>query len=119
MAGSLHAVTQLALIYLLADYRKAYDPLYEDYREKRDVYRSCRGNQSEIAALWVDVQNAYDLTEANYRKQQFTMGLIVGSYLWNIADAWLFMPKRTENNWTSAVKTDGHTVAIQMGITFP
>jgi len=117
--GGVYLATQIALSYLLINQRSDYETLHEDYLDKRTVYSEFQGTQEQITALWSDAEVAYDLSEANYRKQQFTLGLIVGSYLWNVADAWLFMPKRTGNNLSVGVSSDGHSISAQIGICLP
>ena len=117
--GGVYLATQIALSYLLINQRSDYETLHEDYLDKRTVYSEFQGTQEQITALWSDAEVAYDLSESNYRKQQFTMGLLVGSYLWNVADAWLFMPKRTGNNLSVGVSSDGHSISAQIGICLP
>jgi len=69
--------------------------------------------------MWSDVQTAYNLSESNYQSQQITVGLIAGAYLWNIADAWLFMPRITESNWSTGVSTDGKSISAHIGVSLP
>jgi len=65
------------------------------------------------------VQSAFDASESNYRNQQITMGLMVGAYMWNVADAWLFMPRRTESNWSTGLISDGRSVSAQVKLNLP
>jgi len=118
--GTVYMLTQFSLIYMLIDQRSEYETLNQDYLDKRSVYTDFQGPQEQISALWNDVETAYDLSEANYKKQQITIGLMAGAYLWNIADAWLFMPKMTEVEWlTTGINVDGHSVSAHVGITLP
>lgn len=119
VTGGLYLASQLALFYMLVDARSEYETLHQDYLDKRTFYTEFIGSQDQIAALWTDVEDAYDLSESNYQKQQITMGLIAGAYLWNIADAWLFMPKRTESNWSTNIHTDGHSIAARVSVKLP
>ena len=117
--GSVYLVTQASLVFLLLDQRAEYQDLHQDYLDKRAAYQDFQGTADQIANLWDAVQTAYDRTDANYRSQQLTTGLIVGTYLWNIADAWLFMPRITESNWSAGVSSDGKTVSAHIGVTLP
>jgi hypothetical protein len=117
--GTLYLLTELSLVYLLVDQRAEYEDLHQKYLDTRSTYTNFSGTQDQITALWNDVETAYDLSEATYKKQQITIGLIAGAYLWNIADAWLFMPKRTEIEWLGSIDTDNHTVTATVGIRLP
>ncbi len=117
--GVAYLASEMALINLLVDQRADYGDLHQDYLDKRSIYSGFQGSQAEITQLWGEVQTAYDLSESNYRDQQITMGLIVGTYLWNLADAWLFMPRITESNWSTGVSTDGTTISAHIGVSLP
>jgi len=44
---------------------------------------------------------------------------MVGAYLWNVVDAWLFMPRRTESNWSTGIISDGRSVSAQLKVELP
>jgi hypothetical protein len=117
--GTIYLATQFSFIYVLTGQRSKYDDLHQDYLDKRSIYSEFQGSQAEITQMWSDVQTAYDLSKSNYRNQQITMGLIAGAYLWNIADAWLFMPRITESNWSTRVTTDGKSISAHIGVSLP
>jgi TolB-like protein len=117
--GSVYLIAELSMVYLLLGQLSEYDDLHQDYLEKRSAYSTFQGSQEQITEMWSDVQTAFDLSESNYRKQQLTMGLIVGAYMWNIADAWLFMPRRTESNWSTGIISDGRSVSAQVQVNLP
>jgi TolB-like protein len=117
--GSVYFFAHLGLFYLLNTQRVDYKSLHQDYLNKLDIYRDFRGTEEEIAALWRNVEGAHELSESNYRNQQITMGLIAGAYLWNVADAWLFMPRRTESDWTANIISDGNSISAQVKMSLP
>ena len=117
--GSIYLLGEAALFYQLLNQRTKYDDLHQVYIDKRSTYSSFQGTELEITQLWAEVQDAFDETESNYRNQQITMGLMAGVYLWNIADAWLFMPRRTENNWSTGIISDGNSVSAQVKVNLP
>ena len=114
-----YILTEASLIYNLSNQRSEYTKLNQDYLDKRNVYSEFQGSQTEISQMWSEVQTAYDLSESNYRNQQITMGLIAGAYLWNVADAWLFMPRRTESDWTANIYSDGNSISAQVKVSLP
>jgi hypothetical protein len=114
-----YMVAEASLIYDLNLLLIDYDKLHQNYLDKRDSYSNFEGSQDEITQKWIEVQFAFDASESNYRQQQITMGLIVGAHVWNVADAWLFMPKRTESNWTTGIITDGRSVSAQVKVNLP
>ena len=111
--------TEASLIYSLNNQRSDYIKLHQDYLDKRNAYSIFEGSQDELTQLWAEVQSAFDESESNYRKQQITMGLMVGAYLWNVVDAWLFMPRRTESNWSTGIISDGRSVSAQLKVELP
>jgi len=117
--GTLYLAAQLGLFYFLNTQRTDYETLHQDYLDKFELYTDFSGSEDQIAVLWGDVETTYDLSESNYAKQQITMGLIVGTYLWNVADSWLFMPKRTESNWSTSVTSDGRSVSAGVTVRLP
>lgn len=117
--GTLYLGTQAALIYSLTNQRSEYEELHQDYLAKRSEYSGFQGSQEEITLKWEEVQTAFDESESNYRKQQLTMGLMVGAYVWNIADAWLFMPRRTESSWSTGFTTDGNSISAHLKVNLP
>jgi TolB-like protein len=117
--GTVFLAAQLGLIYLLNGQRSEYESLNQDYLNKFNLYKDYVGSEDQIDALWGDVEVSYELSEANYQKQQITMGLIVGSYLWNVADSWLFMPKRTESNWSASFTSDGRSLSAGIEVRLP
>ena len=119
VVGGIYLVSQAGLLYLLTSQRAEYENLHQEYLIKRTNYSNFMGTQEELTQRWTEVQTAYDASESNYRMQQITMGLIAGAYLWNIADAWLFMPRRTENNWSSGITTDGTSISAQIQVNLP
>jgi TolB-like protein len=119
LIGGIYLVSQASLIYLFMNYRSDYDELHDVYLAKREAYSNFEGTQNEFAQKWTEVQYAIDASESNYRKQQLTMGLMVGAYVWNVADAWLFMPRRTESNWSTAVSTDGNSISATLKVNLP
>jgi len=119
LVGGAYLLGQASLFYMLTNQRSEYDDLREDYLEKRTSYSSFQGTQAEITQLWAEVQTAFDASESNYRNQQITMGLIAGTYLWTIADAWLFMPRRTESNWSTGVSANGKAISAHLQVKLP
>jgi TolB-like protein len=119
LMGGVYLGGQAALFYMLTTQRAEYDDLHNDYLNKRNTYLSFQGSQDELTQLWAEVQSAFDESESNYRKQQITMGLMVGAYLWNVVDAWLFMPRRTESNWSTGIISDGRSVSAQLKVELP
>lgn len=119
LVGALYMGIQIYSLYTLSNQKAEYDLLYEDYSNLRNEYTTFQGTQEEIALKWEAVQKAFDKTESNYRKQQIVMGVMVGSYLWNVADAWLFMPRRTESSWSAGISPNGDGVSAQIKVTLP
>ena len=119
IVGGMYIVGHASLIYMLSTQRSEYDKLLQDYLVTRRNYTNFRGSQEELAQRWETAQSAYDASEEAYRKQQVTIGLIAGTYLLNLADAWLFMPKITESNWSAGVTTDGTTISAHIGVCLP
>jgi hypothetical protein len=117
--GGVYLASEIALINLLVNQRADYGDLRQDYLDKRSIYSEFQGSQAEISQMWSDVQTAYELSESNYRNQQITMGLMAGAYLWNLADAWLFMPRITESNWSSGITSDGTSISAHIGVSLP
>ncbi len=117
--GTIYIAAQASLLFTLVSQRSEYEDLHQDYLDKRLVYSEYEGPQAEIAQVWDEVQTAYDLSESNYEKQQLTIGLMVGAYVWNVADAWFFMPRRTESNISTAVISDGKSVSAQIRVNLP
>ena len=117
--GGVYLASEIALINLLVNQRADYGDLRQDYLDKRSIYSEFQGSQAEITQMWSEVQAAYDLSESNYQNQQITMGLIAGAYLWNLTDAWLFMPRRTESNWSTGVSTDGKSISAHVKVNLP
>jgi TolB-like protein len=119
IAGGIYLFSQAALIYMLVNQRSEYDELHQNYVNKRDAYSNFQGSNDQITEMWTEVQSAFDESEANYQKQQITMGLMAGAYLWNIADAWIFMPRRTENNWSAGISANGETISAHVKVKIP
>jgi hypothetical protein len=117
--GFVYLVAEASLIYNLNIQRSDYDKLHQDYLDKRNAYSNFQGSEAQISEMWADVQSAFDASESNYRNQQITMGLIAGTYLWNIADAWLFMPRRTESNLSAGVATNGNAISAHVKVSLP
>jgi hypothetical protein len=117
--GFVYLVAEASLIYNLNIQRSDYNKLHQDYLDKRDVYSNFQGSQDQISQRWTEVQTAFNASESNYQKQQITMGLIAGTYLWNIADAWLFMPRRTEVNLSAGISSAGRSVSAQVKVNLP
>jgi TolB-like protein len=117
--GTIYLAAQLGLFYLLNTQRSEYETLHQDYLDKFDLYKDFIGSEEQISELWDEVEVSYELSEENYQMQQITLGLIVGSYLWNVADSWLFMPKRTESNWSASVTSAGRSVSAGIEVRLP
>ena len=117
--GIVYIVTEASLMIKLGNQRSDYNRLHQDYLTKHAAYKDFQGSQEEIAQRWAEVQTVYDLSESNYRKQQLTMGLMLGTYLWNVADAWLFMPRITESNWSTGIISDGNSISAQVKVNLP
>jgi hypothetical protein len=115
----IYIVSEASLYYNLNNQRSDYMILHQDYLDKRTAYSSFQGSQEEINQMWAEVQSAYDASESNYQKQQITMGLMVGAYVWNVADAWLFMPRRTESNWSAGINTNGNSISAHLKVNLP
>jgi TolB-like protein len=114
-----YIVTEASLLISLNNQRTDYAKLHQEYLDKRDAYSNFQGSNDQIAERWAEVQTAFDVSEANYQKQQITMGLMAGVYVWNIADAWMFMPRRTESNWSTGLISDGRSVSAQVKLNLP
>ncbi len=117
--SALYLATQASLIYLLNSQRNEYDILNKAYEDKRSVYKDFRGSTDDMGMLWNEVEESFNRSETNYRKQQITAGLLVTAYVWNMADAWLFMPKRTERNWSTNLSIDGNSISAKLSVYLP
>lgn len=118
-AAAFQVLVQAGLFLWLNELRTEFDPLHDEYLTKRSSYSNYQGSQEEIQTLWKGVETAYGKVETNHNKQQLVVGLMAGAYLWNIADAWIFMPKRTESSWSSGVNADGSSISAFVSVKIP
>ena len=57
--------------------------------------------------------------DSNYKLQQVVTGAMVGVYLWNILDAWLFMPKIADNKLHASFYNTNDGFGVSLGVTLP
>lgn len=118
-AGGAFVSIEALLLGLFLIERSDYVNLTDDYETIRNQYESFQGTAAEISAKWREVEETYDLRDDKYRQQQLTVGLMAGVYLWNIADTWLFMPRRTESSLSTGLSIDGHGVSATLQVSLP
>ncbi|MFA4839669.1 MAG: PEGA domain-containing protein [Candidatus Neomarinimicrobiota bacterium] len=112
-AGAGYFAGEVVLFYVLQNQIGLYDNYQEEYRIAREDYRSAIGTPEELKVIWKHVQDSYDKMDNQYRKQQLVAAAMLGLYLWNIADAYLFMPKIGEKHVSVHPTIDGFALRLE------
>lgn len=116
VVGAGYFAGEVALFYVLQNQIGLYEDYKNVYQIERENYRSAIGTPEELNVIWKHIQDSYDKMDNQYRKQQLVAGAMVGLYLWNIADAYLFMPKIGEKHVSVYPTIDGFALRLEAGL---
>lgn len=111
--------SEILMGFVLFNLRDSHSNLEADYRSLRHDYENLNGTTEEIQAAWNDVQDAFNEMDNNYTLQQVVAGTMIGVYLWNIVDSWVFMPKIAERNIQASLYNTGNGIGILLGVNLP
>jgi len=111
--------TEGLLTFSLFGLRDSHTELEAKYQSLRQEYENLNGTTEEIQAAWNNVENAYNEMDSNYKLQQLVTGAMVGVYLWNILDSWLFMPKIADNKLQASFYNTNDGFGVSLGVTLP
>jgi len=103
----------------LFNLRDTHKVLEADYLSLRQNYENLSGTTEEIQSAWDNVQDAYNEMDSNYKLQQVVTGAMVGVYLWNILDAWLFMPRIAESKVQTSFYNTNDGIGVSLGLNLP
>ena len=111
--------SEIVLGFVLLDLRSEHSNLEADYLSLRHDYENLNGTTEEIQSAWNSVEKAYDKMDSNYQMQQVVAGAMIGVYLWNIVDAWVFMPKIAEKKVSASLFNTNDGIGVSLGVNFP
>ncbi|MFA4906744.1 MAG: PEGA domain-containing protein [archaeon] len=112
-AGAGYIIGEFVLLLVFQKQKDEYKLLQNEYLETRQDYRNTIGTPAELKTAWNSVQSAYDKMDNQYRYQQFVTAAMVGLYIWNIADAYLFVPKIIEKHTSVYPTVDGFSLRLE------
>lgn len=107
------------LTFYLFNMKNDYSDLEADYQSLRQVYENLNGTTEEIDAAWQDVEEAYDKMDDNYKVQQVVAGTMLGVYIWNVVDSYLFMPRIADNKIHTSFFNVQDGIGVSFGVTLP
>jgi len=95
-----------------------------DFRDQQKVYdimlkqyRTSNSSSDVLAGLWQDVETEYSELKNINRKKQIAIGVTAAVWLWNMIDAYLFVPKIEESKSFSINTQTGYD-GIRMELSF-
>ena len=93
--------------------------MQNEYDAIRLDYENLNGTVEEIRNAWRDVERAYKQMDDNYKIQQIVVGSMIGIYIWNVIDSWIFMPKIEEKKIHSFLYKTSNGIGINLGFSLP
>jgi len=118
-SGLTYCGSEALLLFILFNIKDVHTSLESDYQRLREDYETLNGTTEEIQVAWNNVENAYNDMDSNYKLQQLVTGAMVGVYLWNILDAWLFMPKIADNKIQTSFYNSHGGICVSFGVKLP
>ncbi len=117
--SAIYLISEAALLKSLFDLKDTHSDLQNEYDAIRLDYENLNGTVEEIRNAWRDVERAYKQMYDNYKIQQIVVGSMIGIYIWNVVDSWIFMPKIEEKKIHTSLYKTSDGIGINLGFSLP
>ncbi|MCG2717187.1 MAG: PEGA domain-containing protein, partial [Candidatus Marinimicrobia bacterium] len=117
--SAIYLISEAALLTSFFNLKDTHRDLQNEYDATRLEYENLNGTVEEIRNAWENVEQAYEQMDNNYNKQQLVAGAMLGVYLWNVIDSWIFMPKIEEKKIHSYLYKTPDGIGINLGFALP